>query len=162
LLVVALCCAAAGCGKPLRGVATVIGVRNAVVESPRPPAPPQDERRGAATTSKERAARSVQPTDRPASLAEAPRALGTSGVTPAAPTRPVSPAGGPDVAIEAGATSTSGQGQDRSIAASPGPRQDGNQGLRIRTDRRRLVQLITIPLTVVAVIAAVVVGRRLW
>ena len=32
----------------------------------------------------------------------------------------------------------------------------------IQTDRRRLVQLVTIPLTVVAVIAAVVVGRRLW
>jgi hypothetical protein len=156
-----LCSGMGGCGKPLRGVATVIGVRNTTVESPRPPAPSRVADRGSSSV-KERAARTVPRADRVESRDEAPRPLGTSGISTDSSTRPVRPAGEPDAAIEAGATSTSGQGQAGSTATSPGPQQGGHQALSTQTDRRRLVQLVTIPLTVVALIAAVVVGRRLW
>ncbi len=148
MLVVVLCSAAGGCAKPLRGVATVIGVRNTTVESPRPPAPPQTDRRGAEAV-KQSVDRTVKPPGRLASAAEAPRALGTSGVSPAEPARASS--GGTSTtaaASQPGATPTSGQGEVGS-AAKENP-------------RLVLVRLVTIPLTIVAIVAAIVVGRRVW
>jgi hypothetical protein len=143
LLVVMLCSAAGGCAKPLRGVATVIGVKNTMVQSPQPPAPPPTDRRGAETV-KHSADRTVKPPGRLASVAEAPRALGTSGLSLAEPARASSAGTRTDAA--ASATSTSGQGQVDSAAK----------------ENPRLVPLVTIPLTIVAIIAAIVVGRRVW
>jgi len=148
VLVVVLCSAAGGCAKPLRGVATVIGVTNTTVEPPRPPAPPRTDRRIAETVTQS-ADRTVRPPGRLASAAEAPRALGTSGVSPAAPARASSGGASPDApASEPGAASTSGQGQAAS-ATKENP-------------RLVLVRLVTIPLTIVAIVAAIVVGRRVW
>ncbi len=160
VLGVVLCSVAGGCANRLDGVATVIGVRNTLVESPRPPASPRADRRGG-VTAKQSGDQRVKPSGQPPSVADAPLALGTSGVSPAEPPRDSSGGGRTEAATaEPGATSTSGQRQSGSAATLPGRSNPGRDSAAAKNPG--LVRLVTVPLAIVAILTAVVVGRRFY
>ena len=140
------------CAKPLRGTASIVGVRNTRVESSRPsvrrPAEP------VAVALPQRRPGTVTPRPSgPGRSTESPRALGTSGVASTGASRPPQPASAPT--SEPGAEATVGQ-----TRVPPGPDLPGDT--RTAADERGTARSIAFPVGIMALVGVLLVTRRWW
>lgn len=151
-----LLCGVVSCAKPPRGTASIVGIQNAIVNSPSQPSVRDRSKQAAPAPAQRKSGGVVSAAARPDPDTEGPRALGTSGASSGG-SRPLharQPATGA-ATTEPGAESTVGQ-------APVTPSREVAGGPDAMPDDRRIIRSLALPLSIMAILAAIVLSRRWW